>query len=230
MATPPLRQTDAWRALAAHFEGIRDVHLRELFADDPARGERLTLDAEGIHLDYSKHRITDETLRLLLQLAAERRVAERRDAMFARRPHQRHRGSPGPPRRAPRSARRDDRSRRRERPPEGPRGARPDVCLLGACAQRRVEGPHRAADPQHRQHRHRRVRPRPRDGVRGTPVLLTSRSRPSGSSRTSTGPTSPRRHETSTRRRRSSSSRPRPSRRSRRSRTPGRLGTGCWQR
>jgi glucose-6-phosphate isomerase len=83
MATPPLRQTDAWRALAAHFQGIRDVHLRELFADDPARGERLTLDAEGIHLDYSKHRITDETLRLLLQLAAERRVAERRDAMFA---------------------------------------------------------------------------------------------------------------------------------------------------
>ena len=83
MATPPLRETDAWRALEAHFRGIRDVHLRELFADDPARGERLTLDAEGIYLDYSKNRITDETLRLLIQLAADRGVAERRDAMFA---------------------------------------------------------------------------------------------------------------------------------------------------
>jgi glucose-6-phosphate isomerase len=82
MATPPLRDNDAWRALEAHFQSIRDVHLRALFADDPARGERLTLDAEGIYLDYSKNRITDETLRLLIQLAAERGVAERRDAMF----------------------------------------------------------------------------------------------------------------------------------------------------
>jgi glucose-6-phosphate isomerase len=83
MSTPPLRDTDAWRALEDHFQGIRNLHLRELFAGDPARGERLTLAAEGIYLDYSKNRITDETLRLLLGLAAERGVAERRDAMFA---------------------------------------------------------------------------------------------------------------------------------------------------
>jgi glucose-6-phosphate isomerase len=83
MSTPPLRDTDAWRALEDHFQGIRNLHLRELFAGDPARGERLTLAAEGIYLDYSKNRVTDETLRLLLGLAAERGVAERRDAMFA---------------------------------------------------------------------------------------------------------------------------------------------------
>ena len=81
--TAPLRATSAWQALEGHAREMRDVHLRELFADDPARGERLTLDAEGIYLDYSKNRVNDETLRLLLALAVERGVAERRDAMFA---------------------------------------------------------------------------------------------------------------------------------------------------
>src|ERR671936_847213 len=81
--TSSLRHTTAWRALEAHAAEIRDLHLRELFADDPTRGERLRLEAEGIFLDYSKNRITDETLRLLLSLAAERGVAGRRDAMFA---------------------------------------------------------------------------------------------------------------------------------------------------
>jgi glucose-6-phosphate isomerase len=80
--TRPLRDT-AWRALEAHANAIRSVHLRELFAVDATRGERLTLEAEGIFLDYSKNRVTDETIALLLQLAEERGVAERRDAMFA---------------------------------------------------------------------------------------------------------------------------------------------------
>ena len=79
--TSSLRDTAAWRALEAHAAEIRDLHLRELFADDATRGERLTLEAEGIFLDYSKNRVTDETLRLLFDLAAERGVAERRDAM-----------------------------------------------------------------------------------------------------------------------------------------------------
>jgi glucose-6-phosphate isomerase len=78
-----LRETAAWQALEAHAQELLDVHLRELFADDATRGERLTLDAEGIFLDYSKNRITDETLRLLLELAEERGVAAHRDAMFA---------------------------------------------------------------------------------------------------------------------------------------------------
>jgi glucose-6-phosphate isomerase len=74
--------TAAWHALSAHFQQIKDAHLRQLFADDAGRGERLVAEGAGLHLDYSKNRITDETVRLLLQLARERGVAERRDAMF----------------------------------------------------------------------------------------------------------------------------------------------------
>ena len=75
-------ETAAWRALAAHYQTIKDVQLRQLFADDAGRGERLTAEGAGLYLDYSKNRITDETLRLLLRLAQERGVTERRDAMF----------------------------------------------------------------------------------------------------------------------------------------------------
>jgi glucose-6-phosphate isomerase len=82
--TSDMRLTDypAWSALAAHHSKIRDLHLRQLFADDPARGERMALEAVGIYLDYSKNRITDETLRLLLQLANESQLAARIEAMF----------------------------------------------------------------------------------------------------------------------------------------------------
>lgn len=75
-------QRPAWRALAAHYQSIKDVHLQTLFAQDPQRGERLALDAAGLYLDYSKHRITDETLRLLVDLARESDLEARRDAMF----------------------------------------------------------------------------------------------------------------------------------------------------
>jgi len=75
-------ETAAWHALDAHYQQIKDVHLRQLFADDAGRGERLTVEGAGLYLDYSKNRITDETVRLLLQLAQERGVTERRDAMF----------------------------------------------------------------------------------------------------------------------------------------------------
>jgi glucose-6-phosphate isomerase len=81
--TTPLRETAAWRALEQHAEETRKRPLRELFAEDPSRGERLALEAEGLYLDYSKNRVTDETLALLIRLAEERGVAERRDAMFA---------------------------------------------------------------------------------------------------------------------------------------------------
>ena len=64
-------QTAAWQALAAHHEQIKDAHMRRLFADDPGRGERLTAEGAGLYLDYSKNRITDETVRLLLWLAAD---------------------------------------------------------------------------------------------------------------------------------------------------------------
>jgi glucose-6-phosphate isomerase len=77
-----LTDRPAWKALEAHYEQIRGIHLRRLFADDPARGERFTLEASGIFLDYSKNRITQETLKLLLQLAAESGLRERIEAMF----------------------------------------------------------------------------------------------------------------------------------------------------
>jgi len=83
MATPPLRQRPAWAALQAHHAEIAGRHLRELFAEDADRGERLTAEACGIYLDYSKNRITDDTLRLLRQLAEESGLRERIAAMFA---------------------------------------------------------------------------------------------------------------------------------------------------
>jgi glucose-6-phosphate isomerase len=82
MPTVPLRERPAWKALEQHYAEIAGVHLRQLFADDPGRGERLTAEAAGLYLDYSKNRVTDETLRLLIQLAEESGVAEHRDAMF----------------------------------------------------------------------------------------------------------------------------------------------------
>ncbi len=80
--TERLTETQSWRALQAHYDKTKDLHLRQLFADDPGRGERLVAESAGLYLDYSKNRITDETVRLLLALAKERGVAERRDAMF----------------------------------------------------------------------------------------------------------------------------------------------------
>jgi glucose-6-phosphate isomerase len=77
----PLTKRRAWKALAAHYKGQR-THLRDLFAGDPARGERMTAEAEGLFLDYSKNRITDETLQLLLWLAEESGLRARIDAMF----------------------------------------------------------------------------------------------------------------------------------------------------
>ncbi|HXI18547.1 MAG TPA: glucose-6-phosphate isomerase, partial [Chloroflexota bacterium] len=79
---PPLTARPAWHALAGHWQEMEHVRLRTLFADDPQRGERFTAEAAGLYLDYSKHRVTDETLRLLGALAHECRLRERIDAMF----------------------------------------------------------------------------------------------------------------------------------------------------
>src|SRR5580692_7678788 len=80
--THPPDQRPAWAALEAHQKTVASLPLRELFADDPQRGERLVLEAAGIYLDYSKNRITDATLGLLVQLAQESGLRERIDAMF----------------------------------------------------------------------------------------------------------------------------------------------------
>jgi glucose-6-phosphate isomerase len=78
----PVTERQAWKALAAHYDSVGRLHLRKLFADEPKRGERMTAEAAGLYLDYSKNRITDETLKLLLQLADESGLRERIDAMF----------------------------------------------------------------------------------------------------------------------------------------------------
>jgi glucose-6-phosphate isomerase len=78
----PLTSRPAWKALQGHYQKVRDLHLRDIFAGDPGRGERLTAEAVGIYLDYSKHRVTDETLTLLRQLAEESGLRQRIDAMF----------------------------------------------------------------------------------------------------------------------------------------------------
>jgi glucose-6-phosphate isomerase len=82
MKTIPLTQRPTWRTLENHYLTIKDIHLRNLFDEDPQRGERLSVQAVGLYADYSKHRVTDETLRLLLDLARESGLEERREAMF----------------------------------------------------------------------------------------------------------------------------------------------------
>jgi glucose-6-phosphate isomerase len=81
-ATVPVAGRPTWKALASHYQQVRNLHLRELFAADPKRGERFTVEAAGICLDYSKNRITDETVKLLLGLAEDSGVRARIDAMF----------------------------------------------------------------------------------------------------------------------------------------------------
>jgi glucose-6-phosphate isomerase len=78
----PLPRRQAWKALQAHYKDAREIHLRTLFAEDPERGTRMTVEAAGLFLDYSKNRITDDTMRLLIQLAEESGLQERIDAMF----------------------------------------------------------------------------------------------------------------------------------------------------
>src|SRR6476619_905216 len=80
--TTPVTERGAWKELVAHHQKIRELNLRKLFADDPTRGERMTIEAVGLYLDYSKNRVTDETLKLVMQLAEESGLRGRIDAMF----------------------------------------------------------------------------------------------------------------------------------------------------
>ena len=81
-STPSLTERPAWKALQAHYNQVHNRHLRTLFAEDPDRGTRLTVEALGLYLDYSKHRVTDETLKLLLALAEDVGLRAKIDAMF----------------------------------------------------------------------------------------------------------------------------------------------------
>ena len=82
VALRPREKPLAWKALENHYRKLRSLHLRNLFAGDPTRGERMAAEAVGIYLDYSKNRITDQTVRLLIQLAEQSGLHSRIDAMF----------------------------------------------------------------------------------------------------------------------------------------------------
>src|SRR5262245_65200250 len=82
MTVATLRTLSAWGALQKHYEAVKTLHLRQLFAEDGARGERLALEAAGVYLDFSKNRITDETVRPLVQLAKDSGLRDRIEAMF----------------------------------------------------------------------------------------------------------------------------------------------------
>jgi Phosphoglucose isomerase len=82
IATRPVVKRQAWKNLTAHYKKVRELHLRKLFAEDPKRGELMTAEAVGLFLDYSKNRITMETLKLLIKLAEESGLRGRIDAMF----------------------------------------------------------------------------------------------------------------------------------------------------
>ena len=196
MPTTPLRERKAWQALERHYAEISGQHLRELFAADPGRGERLTAEAEGVYLDYSKNRVTDETMALLVELAEESGVPERRDAMF-----------------------RGDHINVSEN-----RAVLHTALRLPATATLVVDGQDVVADvhavldrmrdfsnrvrsgefkgftgkrdQERHQHRDRRLRPRAGDGVRGAQALLRRATSRSVSCRTSTRPTSSRRPAT----------------------------------
>ena len=88
--TQTLMERPAWKALEEHYQKVRNAHLRSLFADDPHRGERMAVEGVGLYLDYSKNRITDETIGLLVNLAEECGLRERIEAMFRGREDQHH--------------------------------------------------------------------------------------------------------------------------------------------
>ena len=90
-----LTSRPAWAALAEHFEQVRHEHLRQLFADDPGRGGRMVVEAAGLYMDFSKHRITDETLRLLMALAEECGLPGQHRRDVRRRADQRHGATAG---------------------------------------------------------------------------------------------------------------------------------------
>ena len=175
-AGAPLTERPAWKALAdPSWRGPRPAPAAALRRRSRTRATRFTREAVGLYVDYSKHRITDETLRLLLALAEECGLRARIDAMFRGEKINVTEEPRRPARRAARAARRAHRRRRRGRRARGARRARPHGGLRRPGAQRRVDRTHRQAHPQRDQHRHRRLRPRSGDGLRGAAPLRAAR-------------------------------------------------------
>ena len=170
-----LRDRPAWRALEKHYEELGPKHLRELFAADGTRGERLVAEGPGLYLDYSKNRITEETIELLVALAEQSGLADRIEAMFTgeRINVSENRSVLHVALRMPKSA---------SLIVDGVDVVKQVHEVLDRMAafsdrvrSRRLAGSHGPPDPQRDQHRDRRVRPRPGDGLRGAPPLLRPR-------------------------------------------------------
>ena len=166
-----LKERPAWKALEKHYDELRGKHLRELFASDQTRGERLVAEAAGLYLDYSKNRITEETVGLLAALAEQSGLADRIEAMFTgeRINVSEDRSVLHVALRMPKTRLVDRRRRRRGQ--AGARGARPDGGVLGPRPRRGLARSHRPADPERGQHRDRRLGPRAGDGIRGAAPL-----------------------------------------------------------
>src|ERR1700722_4767646 len=170
----PLTARPAWKSLQGHFQRIREQHLRQLFAADTERGKRMTAEAEGIFLDYSKNRVTDETLQLLLKLAEESNLlADRRNV--SRRQDQRYREARGAARRAAGAPRNLHRGGWRERGSRSSCRAGQNDGFLQSRPQRRVEGVYRQTHSQRHQRWHRRLRPWTCHGLRSVEALQRPR-------------------------------------------------------
>ena len=141
--TTTLTDRDAYRALEAHHGKVSGLHLRDLFAEDGERGTKLTAEGAGLYLDYSKHRLTDETVGLLVALAQDVGLSERIEAMFRgdRINVTENRSVLHTALRLPRGCKPGRRRAGRGR--RGARRARSDGGLLRACARRRMDGAHR---------------------------------------------------------------------------------------
>ena len=167
----PLTKREAWKALQAHYEKVRELHLRGLFAEDAKRGERMTAEAVGIFLDYSKNRITEQTLKLLIQLAEESGLRSQIDAMFRgdKINFTENRAVLHVALRAPKDT---------SIVVDGENVVPQVHAVLDKMTEfsrshprGRMEGTHRQAHSQRHQHRDRRLRPRSGDGLRGAEAL-----------------------------------------------------------
>ena len=170
-----LTSRQAWQALQSHYEQVSKRHLRDLFAEDKDRGTKMAIEEAGLYFDYSKNRITEETLKLLIQLAEECGLKERIEAMFRgdKINITEKRAVLHVALRAPKGT--IDCRGRRERRARSSRGARQDGGLRRARPRRRVEGSHRQAHSQRHQHRDRRLGSRAGNGLRSAEALQRPR-------------------------------------------------------
>ncbi len=168
-------KTSAWRDLEAHFQEIKGLHMRDLFAQDPKRAEKFSVRFGDILVDYSKNRITGETLGLLFALAREVDLADAVEKMFTGDRINETERPAGSARRPEEPRQHPDLRGRRGCHAAGERGVEEDEGLFRESHLGRVEGVHGKENLRHREHRHRRIGPRASHGYRMPPALCPTR-------------------------------------------------------